>query len=287
MFTVIYNPTSGGRKAYKTLPKVKETLESFGIDYVVRETIYPPKPEYYADVPCGENDTVCVMGGDGTVLDVINNLPSRKMILMYVPCGTGNDFIKCVKLPKNPIAALKYQLGKPARYIDYCTVNNEFFMNVFGVGFDVATLRKLDMFKLRCTGLKAYIRAVKAAVKEYNPSKIKISIDGGEYVDKEVSVLSVGNGQYFGGGMKAVPDANPFDGILDAVETKPVRKKQLLKLLPLFVLGYHVKYKLGTSYKCKTIRIKGENLFYQIDGEIRRATEIVVGLVHNEMKFRI
>lgn len=287
MFTVIYNPKAGGRKAFKALPKVKEILEERNITYTVLETIYPPKPEHYADVPCGEDDTVCVMGGDGSVLDVINNLPGHDMTLMYVPCGTGNDFIKCVKLPKKPIAALKYQLSKPARYIDYCTANGELFMNIFGLGFDVETLRKLDMFKIKFTGLKAYLMSVKAAVKEYKPAKCFVSIDGGEFVEKEMSVLSVGNGQFFGGGMKAVPDANPFDGKLDVVETKSVERRQLMKLLPLFVLGYHVKAKLATTYRCEKVTVKGDEIFYQIDGEIRKASEINIELVHNKMKFRV
>ena len=290
MFTLIVNPTSGGKRAYKNLPKVINELETRQIEYRMMRTIYPPKPEHYKDVPCGKDDTVCVIGGDGTMLDIMNMLPGHDMTLMYVPCGTGNDFIKCVRLPKKPIEALKCQLDGTKRHIDFAYANDECFMNVFGTGFDVETLKKLDMFKIRFSGLKAYIRAVRSAVKEYAPQTVLVSVDGGEFVEKDITIFSVGNGQFIGGGMKAVPDADPFDGKFSVVECKPVTKKSLLILLPLFIWGKHTKSSLATSYTCESLVIKrkdGTPLTFQIDGEIRDAEQVSLSISHNKLLFSL
>lgn len=37
-----------------------------------------------------------------------------------------------------------------------------------------------------------------------------------------LTILSIGNGQYIGGGMKAVPDAVIDDGLLDAIAVEGI-----------------------------------------------------------------
>ena len=285
MFTVIYNPVAGNRKAIKTLPRVLEELNRRNIEYRTMETVYPHNKAHYASVPCGKDDNVCIVGGDGTVLEVINQLPERNMKLISVPCGTGNDFVKCVHLPKNPIKALIRQLDGTLHPLDHVRVSDEYFLNVFGLGFDVEVLKKLDEFKTKHTGLKAYLMALIKAIKEYKPTTVKLSCDGGEFVEKTVSILSVGNGNFIGGGMKAVPDADAFDGYLDVVEVKPVKKRQLLLLLPSFIFGKHVKIGLGKTYRCKSLTIEGKNLSYEIDGEIRQGDRIDLEVLPGQMRF--
>ena len=221
MFTIIYNPIAGNRKSEHVLPLIQKELNSRQISFTVHETASPPDKGYYSNVPCGKDDTVCVVGGDGTVLDVLSQLPDRKMRLITVPCGTGNDSIKCLNLPKDPLRAFRQQLDGAVHSIDYASVSDEFYLNVFGIGFDVEVLKKLNQFKHKFNGLKAYLMALIKAICEYKPTKCLISVEGNAYRECTVSILSVGNGQYIGGGMKAVPSGNVFDGYLDVVEVKP------------------------------------------------------------------
>ncbi len=285
MFTVICNPAAGTKRSQRILPLVFNELKQRGIEYRLLQTAYPPDPKHYADVPCKKGDTVCVVGGDGTVLDVLNQLPEREMRLITVPCGTGNDFIKCAGLPKDPVKALRAQLNGKIRSLDYAYASNEVFLNVFGLGFDVEVLKKLIQFKRKHSGLKAYLMALVKAVHEYKPTSCEISIDGGEFKPCLVSILSIGNGQYIGGGMKAVPPANAFDGWLDVVEVRPVKKWLLLILLPLFIFGLHVKAGVGKTYRCKHAVLRGKKLSYEIDGEIRSADQIELKIVSGKLTF--
>ena len=285
MFTLIYNPIAGNRRAERVLPRVTEELKRRSIDFVTLETVFPEDKTHYAHVPCSAQDTVCIIGGDGTVLNVLNQLPARTMRLITVPSGTGNDFIKCLHLPKDPIKAFRRQLDAPPRLIDYALASGEVFLNVFGIGFDVEVLKKLDQFKRKHAGLKAYLFALVKAISEYKPHTCMVSVDGGAFRKCVFSILSAGNGQYIGGGMKAVPQADVSDGLLNVVEVKPVKKRHLLILLPLFIFGFHVKARLGKMYRCRTLTIKGENLSYEIDGEIRSADTIHLSLVSGELTF--
>ena len=285
MFTVIYNPVAGKARSKRLLPKLLAELVRRKIDYRVLETAFPPDKQYYSDVPCGPEDTVCIVGGDGTVLEVLNHLPALGFHLISVPCGTGNDFLKCVKLPKDPVKALRQQLDGQTRPLDYATASGELFLNVFGVGFDVDVLKKLYQFKKKHTGIKAYLLALVKAVKEYQPTHCKISVDGSTFRDCTCSILSVGNGQFIGGGMKAVPSGDPFDGLLNVVEVRPVKKWQLLILLPSFIFGFHIKLGLARTYSCKSVTLLQTDLGYEIDGEVRSADRIDIRVQSGPLRF--
>ena len=57
-----------------------------------------------------------------------------------IPAGTGNDFIKTTKTPKDPLEALAFILEHTARPIDIGRLNDRMFLNVCGTGYDVMVL---------------------------------------------------------------------------------------------------------------------------------------------------
>lgn len=285
MYTLIVNPISGGGKALATLPKAEAELKARGIEYRVLYTELPITKELFASVPCGHDDTVIIIGGDGTIFDALNSLSEHDMVIMYVPCGTGNDFVKTLHLPSDPIKALRLQLDGKPRPIDFVKANEMCFMNVCGTGFDVEVLKKLGAFRKKFTGLKAYLMALIQALKEYKPISCEISVDGGKYERKKLCIVSIGNGKYFGGGMKAVPDAEPFDGLLDVVEVAPVKRWQVIFMLPKFISGRHTKLKFAKTYKCRSFDIRGSELTIQMDGELRKMSKLSLSVISNKLRF--
>lgn len=284
MFTIIYNPSAGKKKITFLLDKICSELQSRHIEYTALNIMENPETGLYSSVPSGIEDTVCVLGGDGTVLHTFNKLKGDGFRLIIVPCGTGNDFIKTLGLPKDPMKAFLMQLNGAVRSIDYLLANERRFMNVMGAGFDVNVLSKLNAFKHKFSGLKAYLMAVIQAVKEYSPVEFEISADGGDVVKRQLSIISIGNGKYIGGGMKAVPDAVPDDGLIDVVEVKAIKRWQLMFLLPLFIAGLHIKCGLGTTYRCRSLRLSSSNMTYQLDGEIFSGESVEIKTVSGKLK---
>ncbi len=284
MFTIIYNPSAGKNNITSLLGKVCNELDSLRIEYAVLNIMENPEMEMYASVPSGSDDTICVLGGDGTVLHTFNKLTGDSFRLIIVPCGTGNDFIKTLGIPKDPIKAFLMQLNGNAQNIDYLLANDRRFMNVMGAGFDVNVLCKLNAFKHKFSGLKAYLMAVIQATKEYSPVEFEISADDGEIIKKQLSIISAGNGKYIGGGMKAVPSAVPDDGLIDVVEVRAIKRWQLIFLLPLFVAGLHIKCGLGKTYRCRSLKLKSANMTYQLDGEVFSGESVEIKLVSGKLK---
>ena len=284
MFTIVFNPAAGNKKIDQILKRVCDILTGRHINYTTFEISTKQGPEVYQAIPCGNDDTVCILGGDGTVLHTFNKLSGDSFRLMIVPCGTGNDFIKSLGLPKDPIKAFISQLNGDTRHADYLTANNRRFLNVMGAGFDVNVLCKLNAFKHKFSGLKAYLMAVIQSIKEYSPIELEINRDDTGVVKKKLSVISIGNGRFIGGGMKAVPSAVPDDGLIDVVEVRAIKRWQLLFLLPLFICGLHIKFGLGKSYRCRSLRLASAGLTYQLDGEIFSDDSVTVNLIPDRLR---
>ncbi len=268
MYVLIVNPISGNGNSLKKLPEIESLLKERGIEYRVETTRgRGDGKRAAAEVAAESPEGIIAVGGDGTLFDIVNGLKTAGVPLIFAPCGTGNDFIKTLELPKDPIEAIKVQLDAPLKRIDLCRMNEQYFLNVAGTGFDVEVLKNAEKYKAKYSGLSVYFHGLLDALKAYKPMRARIVIDG---IAQHASfaILSIGNGRFFGGGMKAVPEAQVSDGLFDVIIVKPVKKFLILPLIALFIGGKHVKLKLGRLYRCKKISIECPGMTVNMDGEL-------------------
>src|SRR4028118_581051 len=96
----IINPSSGGGPYDPN--RLREELSGFELDWV--ETEGPEDAKEAA----GElrDGLLIVVGGDGTVNDVVNGLGNagfpKGVTLALLPAGTGNDLAATLAIPENP-----------------------------------------------------------------------------------------------------------------------------------------------------------------------------------------
>lgn len=269
MYTLILNPTSGRGMAMKMLPSIEDLLIQRGIDYQIKCAQNPEEATRFALQTASEpSEGVIALGGDGTLFQIANGLAGSSVPMLFVSCGTGNDFVKSINLPKDPIEALKQQLDAPVSHIDIGSMNDCYFLNVSGTGFDVDVLRHVEKYKQKYTGLLPYVLALREAVKHYKPTTAWVSFDDEPEECVRFSILSIGNGRFFGGGMKAVPDAEIDDGLFDVVTVAPVPKWAVLFLIPFYIAGKHITLKLAKLRRCKKITLRSQNMTLNLDGEL-------------------
>lgn len=272
MYRVIVNPTSGRGASMKNLSDVEALLRESALNFDVQVAKSPEEATALARAAAEENlEGVIAIGGDGTLFRIINGMVNSSVPLLFVPCGTGNDFYRSLNLPKNHLEALRLQLNTQETHIDVGRMNDTCFLNVSGTGFDVDVLRYADRFKAKYSGLKAYLYALYAALKEYKPAKASVSIDDCPEMDASFAIISIGNGRFFGGGMKAVPNARLNDGLFDVIMVKPVRKAAVLPLVAFFIFGKHLALKLATQQRCRKITIRKKGMTLNLDGELIEA----------------
>lgn len=272
LYTLIINPESGQGAALASLPGVISVLEERRLDYCVCKAQSPEQATEYARKACAEKaEGVIAIGGDGTLFQIVNGMDRSDVPMIFIPCGTGNDFIKSLNLPAEPLEALRVQLDAPVSQIDVGRMNDIRFLNVSGTGFDVDVLRYAEKYKRKHKGLRAYLFALYDAIKTYRPTTAMVSVDDGPEERASFAILSIGNGRYIGGGMKAVPDAEVADGLFDVVMVQPVRKFMILPLIAFYIAGKHIDMKLAVRKRCKRLTIRCEGMTLNLDGELRNA----------------
>ena len=288
MYIMILNPTSGRGMALKKLPELEALLRAEGIEYRIERSHKTEETSAVARRAAGEHpEGIIAVGGDGTLFQVINGMIGSDVPLLFVSCGTGNDFVRSLNLPKDPVEALKLQLASPASRIDVGRMNDTCFLNVAGTGFDVDALRIVDAYKEKHSGLKAYLLALIEAIKHYRPMTAMVSLDDGPETEMSFAIISIGNGRFIGGGMKAVPEAAVNDGLFDVVVVSPVKKWIILPLVFFYVLGLHVKLGLGKLHRCKRVSIRRPETTINLDGELVAASHAKFELLPAALRVRV
>ena len=104
MFHIIIKQSSLKRKkGAKKLAAVEKIFAAKGLSYEVHKTVEKTEPKELAQkITSDKGNTVVVMGGDGTLHEVLNGFSDfENNSLALIPFGTGNDFAESAKIPLN------------------------------------------------------------------------------------------------------------------------------------------------------------------------------------------
>ena len=288
MYTLIVNPTSGRGAAMKQFAKIESVLRERSLEYTIERAAKPMDAARIARAAAaGQSQGIIAVGGDGTLFEIINGMIGSDVPLLFVSCGTGNDFVRTLKLPKDPVEALKCQLDAPTGRIDVGKMNDFYFLNVAGSGFDVDVLRNAEKYKAKYTGLRTYLFGLFDAIRDFRPMTALVSFDDGPEEEVSFSILSIGNGRYIGGGMKAVPDAKLDDGLFDVVTVRPVSKPAIALLIALYIAGKHIAIGLGRLRRCRKLSIRHPGMTVNLDGELFSADSARFELLPNALCVRV
>ncbi len=269
MLHLIVNPTAGNGRARKIGMQADEALTRQGVEHELFFTEHPGHASELSKRSAEQGvETVVAVGGDGTAFETAVGLINTKTALGIVPAGTGNDFIKSLKTPKKWDAALQHILSTPARPIDMGTMNDTYFLNECGTGFDVMVLDYALIAKKHVSGLLPYLYGVIRAIKNYVPFQMRIVLDDTTVLDGEFMVCSIANGRFIGGGIPISPIAEVADGYFDVVVLDNVPRGKLAGYLPGLMSGKILDFPITKHYRCKKCTLESPGMRLNIDGEI-------------------
>ncbi len=203
---VICNPTSGGGCEPQA---IREELEDFGAEWI--DTRGAGDAQEAAE-EWGDG-LLIVVGGDGTVNEVINGLGRagfpENVTLAVRPTGTGNDLAATLAIPNDPGAAGEAIRQGRIRTLDVARVRSvgvgeRFFINVSTGGFGAETSSLADERLKSRWGKLTYFRASLEKARDFDVREVRMTLDGEERMMRAVNV-AVGNCRYAGGGWPAAP----------------------------------------------------------------------------------
>jgi len=267
-FFLIVNLIAGHGRCKEIFPRVREEIDRRGIEYDLHYTNEPLEATDVCRMGLEAGFThIVAMGGDGTINEVANGLRGTDAVLCVIPAGNGNDFVRTMGMPADPIAALDILGGDHVRTIDLGFVaDDRCVINGLGVGLDAQVARDV-MAMERLRGVPAYLSAAVRQVFKFKAFPVTLEVEGWKL---EVDCLSLGiaNGPFCGGGFKLAPNASVDDGLIDIAAISDFPKLERLIRLPQARAGKHlslseVHYKQVTEV---TVSSPGK-LVAHIDGE--------------------
>lgn len=190
---------------------------------------------------------IIVAGGDGSVHEAVNGIMrSRNSAgLGVIPTGTGNDFAKACSISLNwehatRLLADRLVANQTARLIDIGKMNDRYFANGAGVGFDAKVTRMARSIHLPIGDFVYLLAIFGAMIDGIATPRIKITADDYTW-DGPLTLANVSNGPWVGGMFYIAPMADNSDGKLELVIAKPITRLGILKLLPKLVKGSHLE----------------------------------------------
>ncbi len=266
---IIANPRAGRGRGAKELRQLEDLLRRENVPYSLAETQYPGHAtELAREFAATEGHPLVVMGGDGTISEVLNGILPSPVALGLISIGTGNDTARSLGLPyNNTAAALEVILTGTPRSIDVGWTEDRCFISTLGLGFPAAVAAAANQLTwLR--GGAAFFGSFCKALARLEAIPLILTIDGRSQELRCTSILIL-NTPYCGGGMLLAPEAKVDDGFFDVVIISDIGKLDLLLHFPLAYRGRHLKHRHFSVCKCRQIGVQSSfPVRKMIDGDI-------------------
>lgn len=240
---VLVNPNAGTQKGKKDWHKISHILTEQGFDY---HSVFTERKLHAIElvpqfIEKGYRKII-VVGGDGTMNEVVNGIFAQKTVsptsitLGMISIGTGNDWVRTYNVPldyQKAIEIIKQQktLEQDVGFVKFSangSYKTRYFANMAGFGFDGLVAKKTNADKEKGSSNPfLYLSNLISSLFSYDSTNVRINVDGRE-IKARVFSMSVGIGQYNGGGMLQAPDALPNDGLLDLTIIKHMGKLSII-----------------------------------------------------------
>src|SRR5260221_2025119 len=226
--------------------------------------------------------TVVAAGGDGTINEVVNGLAGSEVALGVLPVGTMNVFAAELGLPGDLRRAWQVVRAGRTRKIDLARANEQYFVQLAGVGLDAQALQETTWESKRNLGPLSYLVSA-AQIAARVPPRLLVEAEG---VEREGSFVLVGNGRYYGTRLAFFKDAKVDDGKLDVLIFKNLGYLDIARYLGTILMGIHTEQKDVEYFQTKRAVVRCDRpVPVEVDGEV--ATESPVTFRISSRKLRV
>jgi YegS/Rv2252/BmrU family lipid kinase len=237
-----------------------------------------------------------IVGGDGSVNEVVNGIAGRDVELAVIARGTGWDFVRTYGIPRKIDDAVRVALGGTARTIDVGRVTYRLwsgaegvssFANIASAGMSGAIAQRANETTKALGGKASYLWATFAVFARWQAGDVAVTVDGESRTARMHDVV-VANGRFFGGGMMMCPEAEPDDGLFDVLTIGDLTKRDLLVTLPKTYRGRHLPHPKAELLRGAVVTVDAETpLPIELDGEQPGTTPARFEVVPGALRVRV
>jgi len=271
------NPTAGRGRAGKREPRIRELLVNAGLplESHLSQGVGDLEEQVRNCVDSGVRQVV-VAGGDGSVHEAANGImrAAGDATLGVIPTGTGNDFAKAAGVTldwehASTLLAERIAAGGQSRKVDVGRMNDRYFVNGAGVGFDARVTRIAHSYRAPIGDLVYLLAIFRGMVEGIATPHMRITTNGNTRTGP-ITLANVASGQWIGGMFNIAPMAANDDGLFDLLVVDPVSRPRILTLLPKLMSGTHMGEKEISHERVTRITIESdEPVDSHLDGELQ------------------
>ena len=271
------NPTAGRGRAGKREARIVTLLGEQGSSVEVHRSraVGDLEAQVREAVDSGATQLV-VAGGDGSIHEATNGImrAAHDAALGIVPTGTGNDFAKASNIPldwEEATRSLARRLasGERSRNVDVGRINDKYFANGAGIGFDAKVTRIARSYRVHIVDLVYLLAIFRGMADGIATPHMRITSSDTVW-DGPLTLANVANGPWIGGMFHIAPDARNDDGTFDLLIAAPVSRTRIMALLPKLMRGTHMAEKEIVHAPVRELVVEcSEPVPSHLDGEVQ------------------
>ena len=298
---VIVNPIAGSGRGLDDYPLISKLLRDNGIrcEAVFSEHKYHATELTVSAIEAGYRHII-VVGGDGTLHEVINGLfiqrhvDTAEVTIAVIAVGTGNDWIRMYGIPRRYAEAIRaikegYTFLQDVAEVEYeesMYRQKRYVANVAGVGFDATVIAACQHSKLKGRmGKSIYLWNLIRCFFKHKSTGVKIWIDDRLIFNNLVFSIAIGICKYNGGGIQQLPDAVADDGLLDITIIKPLHWWHVVFRIGrifngrIYSIG-HVRHAQGSKVRIES----SPEIPLEVDGELLGGSPVEFRVLHRDVR---
>ena len=292
---VIVNPVAGSGRGLIDFPQISRLLRN---DDIRHDAVFTEHKHHATELTVTAANQgyrrIIVIGGDGTLNEVVNGLfiqktvEPREILLAVIAVGTGNDWVRTFGIPQHYSEAIRAIREERSFLQDVGTVTyteshytqTRYMANVAGLGFDAHVISTFNHLKIK--GYKGgwmYLYSILKSYFRYKSSGARIWVDDKVVFNDLMFSLAIGICKYNGGGVQQLPNALADDGLLDLTIIRPVHWWHIVFRLKKLFNGDI--YQIGHVIHAQGRKVKIEaapSIQLETDGELMGGTPVEVNI---------
>jgi YegS/Rv2252/BmrU family lipid kinase len=267
----IINPASGKRRWLRlTVLRLEAYAKANDIHLSTFYTHYKGHGTVLTREHAHNKEGVVVLGGDGTLREVVEGMLENPLPLLVIPRGTANVLSKELSLPQDPVKALSLWRTGRIQKIDVGLINKKPFLLMVSAGIDALTVHNVYKAEKRLLGKFAYVLAAMRTITRRKPPRTVLEISDSTKRTLSISgyQIVVSNGKYYAGRMTLNPKASLTSGHLHVMVYKKPGIVAALGMVFNVLSGQTQHLRDLQHYHAQRVIIKTKHRTYlQFDGD--------------------
>ncbi len=221
----LVNPISGTRTKEKLIAFITEKVTSAGLLFTIDYTNATGNYTLLKEKVIADRFTdIVIVGGDGSVNQVVQAFATLRVRFGILPVGSGNGLARAAGIPTKIKSALQVIIEGNTMPVDAFTINDAFSCMLSGLGFDAQVAHNFARKAKR--GLFNYTKESLLHFFKAQPYGFEIKLPEFSFFT-DAFLISIANSNQFGNNVTIAPQAKLNDGLLDVIVVQKMHKVKL------------------------------------------------------------